>query len=167
MNIAVGHNFLAEHSVKPGHGVEPTTTDDLLWMATTRFCANEDISRLTQDQYQEAFYLLISEVSEKTKRAISAILADCTYLQRPIAIYLALEEIEIATPILAHSRVLGQLDLMQIVEKRGAAHRKIVATRYDIGPSLVQRLRRDNDQAINLALAQNRALAEDGLKVAG
>ncbi|MEM9732586.1 MAG: hypothetical protein AAF903_03750 [Pseudomonadota bacterium] len=146
--------------VRPKRVVEPQSHDDLLWMATSRFCKTDRHSRLTHDQFSEAFNLLIGTASTSMKRAICAVLADCSYTPRSIAIYLALEELETATPMLARSTVLGQLDLMQIVQRRAKTHAKIIAGRPDLGPSLVKHLRGLNIEAVNAALDANYALPD-------
>ncbi|MEL6504139.1 MAG: hypothetical protein AAFQ10_06745 [Pseudomonadota bacterium] len=139
---------------------EPQSHDDLLWLATSRFCKTERQSRLSHDQFSEAFNLLVGTASTSMKRAICALLADCPYTPRAIAIYLALEKIETATPMLARSTVLGQLDLMQIVQRHPNTHGKIIATRPDLGPSLVKHLQGLQVGAIDDALDKNYALPD-------
>lgn len=149
----------ASRPVQPQKRVsQPQTHDDLLWLATSRFCKTQRQSRLSSDQFSEAFNLLIGTVSADMKRAIAAVLADCPYTPRAIAIYLALEEIETATPFLARSTVLGQLDLIQVLQRKADTHGKIIAGRPDLGPSLVKHLKTLNQEDIDEALTNNYAL---------
>lgn len=150
--------------LSPLVGYEPKTRDDLLLLATDRFCAAYRHSRLSTDQFKEAFYLLINEVTAQTKRTMSEVLSKCAYTPRPVALYLSMESMEIATPMLADSTVLGQLDLMQITDSRSKEHVAVIATRPDLGPTLVRRLRRVGCDTINKALDENYALLDKSLK---
>ena len=150
---------------------EPQSFDDLMWMAANRFCQQDRHTRLSTDQFREAFYLLIDHTSHDMRKMISGVLAGCDYCPRSVALYLAMEPIEIASPFLASSRTLGQLDLLQIVDKHDVEYARVIATRLDIGPSLVNRLRRTGDSDVLLALESNQALVDgpdlrsfDGLK---
>ena len=109
-------------------------------------------------QYKEAFYLSIPHVGANTAQIVARSLSNCMETPRQIAMYFALEPIGIAAPFLIHGYQLGQLDLLQIIEKAGLSHARIIATRPDIGPSVVNRLRSLNDRLVNDHLASNQAL---------
>lgn len=159
MQTARQHNT---HSPGPDVSAraEPKTRDDLLWLATIRFCGADDHNRLTTKQYTEAFYLLIGQVTQVTQKIIANSLAGCNSTPRVMALYLAMESIDIAAPILTHSFALGQLDLLQIVDAKGADHAAEIARRPDLGPSLVKRLMRVGSPAVAEALDANPALLD-------
>jgi len=135
--------------------------DELLMLATNRFCDVDTHTRLTVDQFKEAFYLLVGEASNVTKQMMARTLAHCDSTPRPIALYLSLEPLIISEPLLQYSTVLGQLDLLQIIQMKGADHAAIVAKRPDIGPSVVKSLKEFDDASVQDQLAANYALIED------
>ncbi|MEE9376085.1 MAG: hypothetical protein V3V04_07090 [Rhizobiaceae bacterium] len=128
---------------------------DLLLLATNRFCQAEDHNRLSIDQYKEAFYLLIGAVDQQTKQRVSHLVSYCPYTPRAIALYLALENLSVSSPILINSKVLGQLDLMRIVEMKGENHAALIARRDDVGTSLLQKLKSFDDEEIKSVLDAN------------
>ncbi len=159
--LAAAHRASSNNSISPPVVAEPQTRDELLSLATERFCSATEHDRFSSEQYKEAFYLLIGTVGTATKQKIAQIISDCDYTPRSIALYFALEPVHIARPILSSSRTLGQLDLLRIVEMKSDEHSAIVATRPDIGPTLIKRLKRLNSDTVNSALADNFALPSD------
>ncbi len=131
--------------------------DELLLLATNRFCFGDTPDRLSVDQYKEAFYLLVEDVIFPTKQVIARSLAHSPFAPRQIVIYCALEHIDIAAPVLQHSKVLGNLDLLRILELKGAEHAQSIAKRTDLSASVMSRLQRFDDIAINELLSQNAA----------
>ena len=137
---------------------EHQTKDDMLILATNRFCDIDTHSRLTLEQYSEAFNLLIGQVSKATRQIIARRLAHSSFTPRSVALYLALEPISVAMPIVAHCPILGQLDLLRIIDRMGLDHARAAASRLDIGPSLVKALRSLDDEDVMIALEDNDAL---------
>lgn len=134
--------------------------EDLFLLATNRFADCDAHDRLSIKHYQEAFDLLYGQVSWNTRQITGRILAFCAQTPRAITLQLALEDPAIAKPVLIHSSVLGQLDLLQIVEARGVRHAALIARRPDIGPSLLGRLKTFKDPEITAALDANEALID-------
>ncbi|MEP1091072.1 MAG: hypothetical protein ABJH63_02135 [Rhizobiaceae bacterium] len=130
----------------------------MLILATNRFCDIDTHSRLTLEQYSEAFNLLIGQVSKATRQIISRRLAHSNFTPRSVALYLAMEPISVAMPIVANSLVLGQLDVMRIIDRMGLDHARAAASRLDIGPSLVKALQALDDDEVLIALEDNDAL---------
>ena len=85
-------------------------------------------------------------------------LAHTAFTPRSIALFLAMEPTTISEPILKHSPVLGQLDLLQLLQKKGEEIAAMVATRPDIGPSVVRRLNELQNKPAQQALSENDAL---------
>ena len=137
---------------------EPKTRDELLLLATNRFCDADTHDRLSQKQFQEAFYLLIGEAKSGTKQMMARSLARCTFTPRSIALYFALETLDVAEPMLLRSPVLGQLDFLQIIDVKGAEYAITIANRPDIGPSVIRRLEEFDDRQIGATLKGNPAL---------
>jgi hypothetical protein len=137
---------------------EHRTKDDMLILATNRFCDIDGHNRLSLDQFSEAFNLLIGQVSPATRQIVARRLAHCPFTPRAAALYLALEPIAVAMPILAHCETLGQLDLLRIIDRTEIGHARAIATRLDIGPSLIRQLKTLRDEKIEIALEDNDAL---------
>ena len=149
---------IPDHPIRPVRVTEHKSKGDMLILATNRFCDIDTHDRLTLDQFSEAFNLLIGQVSSTTRQIVSRRLAHCPFTPRSAALYLALEPIEVAMPILAHCEALGQLDLLRIMDRTGIEHARAVATRLDIGPSLIRHLKGLEDKEVQIALEDNDAL---------
>ena len=120
----------------------------------------EDISRL-----KEFFYALIGKTDKQQRRKVSVTLARCIYAPRTILIFLALEEIDIASPILLFSPVLKDEDLLNIIGKSSLDHARVIARRDKIGDSVIQSLKRKDDEknTILKILEQNSTLRKKPL----
>ena len=134
------------------------TKDELLILATHRFCDIDTHNRLSREEYLQSFYLLIDKVSFPAKQIVARTLAHSAFAPRSIVLYLAMEPLEIALPILSHSPALGQLDLLRIADEKGSEHATVIAARPDIGPSLVKHLEQMNDANVLTTLTENEAL---------
>lgn len=134
-------------------------SEDLLLLATDRFCVQGNYNRLTQDQYCEAFGLLYDQASTGTKQIIARSLAFHPFAPRSIIYRLSLEPLAISRAVLKESPVLGQLDLLRLLETRGLEIASVIASRTGLGPSLIKRLRHLQDQHVDEALSQNASLA--------
>lgn len=146
---------------QPDDSKQDSEHDRLLLLATDRFCTNQNHDRLTLTQYREAFRALSSHVSPGTLRKAGAKLAVNPFTDRETALYLAFENAKVAAPILRHSRRLTQLDMVQIIEKCSIEHAREIATRPDIGPSVIKRLKRCRDPLVNRACEENPALIKN------
>ncbi|MEO0546351.1 MAG: hypothetical protein AAF035_05335 [Pseudomonadota bacterium] len=153
-------NLAASTSVAKKTRQQNRETDDLLLLATDRFCVQGNYNRLTQEQYCEAFGLLYDQASIGSKQIIARSLAFQPFAPRSIIYRLALEPLGISRAVLQESTVLGQLDLLRLLETRGPEIGSIIASRTGLGPTLVRRLREFRDQHIDAALAQNASLAK-------
>ena len=135
--------------------------DTLFMMACDRFCDSNNEDPLTANQFSEAFYLLIDDVSSETKQAAARAVANTGHTPRAIALYLAMETINIAAPVLARSTILGQLDLLRIIEAKGAEHAEIIAERDDLGRTIIERLYALQDEALDAKLEVNESVASN------
>ena len=130
-------------------------------LATERYCHAEFYDRLTMRQYCEAFEILYPQIKKTTLQVVARSLASCSFAPRAVIMALAVEPIAIARPILLQSQILGQVDMLRIIDVAGERHALMIAERHDIGPSVVTRLRELKVDAINEALTENAALIEN------
>ncbi len=150
-----------ETSSQPRHPMrvsEHRSKDDMIILATHRFCDIDSHNRLSLGQFTEAFNLLVGQVTSATRQIIARRLAHSTFTPRSVALYLAMEPFSVAMPILAHSQALGQLDLLRLVDRLDIEYARAIATRLDVGPSLLQHLKTLGDDDVQIALEDNDAL---------
>ncbi len=141
----------------------PVTNDcgTLFLVACDRFCDSNNDDPLSATQFSEAFYLLIDDVSTETKQAAARAIANTGHIPRAVALYLAMETIDIAAPVLARSSTLGQLDLLRIIEAKGNEHAEIIAERNDLGRTIIERLYALQDDALDAKLEVNESVTSN------
>ncbi len=154
MLAALGNPILPnpEDRLEPAVENDSKSHNDLLLLATDRFCHAGEYDRLTVNQYTQAFYMLAEHASEFTAQVVARSLARCEATPRSIILYLGMQPISVATPILKHAPQLTQVDIAKILEEKGIEHARSLSTRADIGPQLVQRLKEKKDAIINANL---------------
>jgi len=81
---------------------------------------------------KEFFYSLIGKTDADYRRQISILLSQNAYTPRQIAIFLALDPIAVATPILLYSPILGEKDFLNILERTGDDHAFVIAQRRSL-----------------------------------
>ncbi|MEM9277756.1 MAG: hypothetical protein AAGA76_04220 [Pseudomonadota bacterium] len=119
--------------------------------------STDEISRL-----KELFYGLFCHADKKQKRRISIALSRNVYTPRSILIFLGLEKIDIASPVLLFSPVLSEKDLRNIIEKRSFEHARVVARRDNIELRTIQLLleKDDENETVLKILRQNLSIRE-------
>ncbi|MEM7214858.1 MAG: hypothetical protein AAF423_04880 [Pseudomonadota bacterium] len=119
--------------------------------------------RLAIRQLKEFFYSFISSTEDRQRRRISVALSRNHYTPRSILIFLGLEEIEIASPVLLFSKVLSEADLQNIIRRTDLAHARVIARRSHISTLTVQLLlSRDDDQdTLQKILRQNSSIQRE------
>ena len=155
------HTSSSQKPSLPSAGAPTESLDTLFLMACDRFCDDNNDSPLTAQQFSEAFYSLIDDVSLETKQAAARAVANTPHTPRPIALYFAMEPIEIAAPVLARSSVFGQLDLLRILEATGLEHGEIIAERDDLGRTVIERLYSRQDEALDAKLEVNDSIGRN------
>jgi uncharacterized protein (DUF2336 family) len=98
---------------------------------------------------------LIGDVARDVRRKLSLRLADAPGLPRELAVLLANDEIEVATPILMRSAALQDVDLIEIIRHRSRQHILAVAMRRDITSTVSEALVETGDRDVIRALLEN------------
>lgn len=98
---------------------------------------------------------LIGEVARDVRRKLSLKLADAPGLPRELAVLLANDEIEVATPILMRSNALQDVDLIEIIRHRSRQHILAVAMRRDVTSPVSDALVETGDRDVIRALLEN------------
>ncbi len=151
------HAFKTTKQIRHQNEEEP---DELMLLATERYCHAEHYDRLTMRQYCEAFEILYPQIRKATLQVVARSLASCSFAPRAVIMTLAMEPIAVSRPVLLQSQVLGQLDMLRIIDVAGKRHAVMIAERHDIGPTVIKRLLDMEVEAINLALIENPALID-------
>lgn len=89
------------------------------------------------------------------RQAIAERLAIMENVPLRLVLQLANDDIEIAAPVLRHSPVLGDLDLVYIVKSKGPKYWQEIAGRHNLTPYMMNLLAETRDIGTALALAEN------------
>lgn len=98
---------------------------------------------------------LIREVSKDVRAKLAFRLANAPAVPRELAVLLANDEIDIATPILMHSPALRDVDLIEVVHNRSRQHLLAVAMRRDLSMPVSAALVETGHSDVILALLSN------------
>jgi len=98
---------------------------------------------------------LVREVSHDIRLKLSHRLADLPGTPRELAVLLANDEIDIASPILMRSRALQDADLIEIIHHRSRQHILAVAMRRDLSMSVSDVLVETGHSDVIMALLNN------------
>ncbi len=113
--------------------------------------------------FKEQFYTLILSTNAPDRKKISHALSKSEYAPKAIIIFLAMEEIAIATPCLLQSPILQSSDINLIIQSSSYEHAKVIARRDNLDLSNVQALlnKDTHSGSVKLILAGNSDFAKD------
>lgn len=109
----------------------------------------------------DAFRIVLYDGEPLVRLVLAESIKFAPDLPRDILLALARDVATVATPVLAHSRQLGEDDLLPIALRHSPAHRFAIAGRRLISGRLAAALCRNGEQAVILRL-----MANDGAAVA-
>lgn len=114
----------------------------------------------------EIFLTLARQAEREVRRALSLRLCEVDWAPRELINVLAMDEIEIARPILAGSPVLQDDDLLKVLIEATLDHQIAVARRPNLGGRVADAIIDRADPAILTALASNRSadISVDGVR---
>ena len=110
---------------------------------------------------------LMRQAEKNLKRAVAERLASMEETPLRLAVHLANDEIDIADPILRRSQVLNDTDLIYIVKSHMEEHWRVIATRAQMSPELIDVLAdtKDLETAIGLSKNKNIELTLHSMKI--
>jgi uncharacterized protein (DUF2336 family) len=108
-----------------------------------------------QDLLSTIFLNLVVEAERDMRRRLAEKLADAEWAPSALINVLALDEIEVARPIIAASPVLKDEDLMRLLLEATIEHQIEVARRPRLGRPVVAAILRQGEPAVLTALAGN------------
>ena len=98
---------------------------------------------------------LLTEVAREVRHRLALKLSDAPGVPRELAVLLANDEIDIATPILMQSQALQDVDLIEVVRNRSRQHVLSVAMRRDISTQVTDALVETGDKDVIRTLLEN------------
>lgn len=101
------------------------------------------------------FMTLVADAERRIRQTLSEQLANAPWAPHALVNVLALDEIEIARPIIAQSPVLDDQDLIQLMTLATIEHQIAVATRPALSEAVVEAVLRQGEPAVLTALASN------------
>jgi uncharacterized protein (DUF2336 family) len=112
------------------------------------------------------FMTLVVEAERDIRARLAERLADAAWAPPALINILALDEIEIARPVIARSPVLRDHDLIRLLVQATLEHQIEIARRPDLSPAVVEAILAKDESAVLTALATNPTaqISSDGLQ---
>ncbi len=101
---------------------------------------------------------LIRDAALEVRRELAAVLAQDSQVPRGLILSLANDVIEVAGPVLQHSSVLTEPDLLAIIQSRSLEHRLAIAHRPQLPDTVTRELASTREVRVALALLGNISL---------
>jgi len=108
-----------------------------------------------QELLRSIFLNLVVEAEHDIRRRLAETLANAAWAPSALINVLALDDIEIARPVIAASPVLDDHDLIRLLIEATVEHQIEVASRPCIGGPVVEAILRQSEPAVLTALASN------------
>jgi uncharacterized protein (DUF2336 family) len=114
----------------------------------------------------ELFMTLVLDAEREVRRRLAERIAGVEWAPKALIHVLALDDIEIARPVIAASPLLDDGDLVRLLVEATLEHQIEVARRPNIGEAVAGRILDDGDPSVLAALAGNIAarLPQDGME---
>ncbi len=103
----------------------------------------------------DVFMTLVVEAEHEVRRRLAERIADVDWAPRSLIHVLALDDIEIARPVIAASPLLEDADLIRLLVEATLEHQIEVARRPGIGPTVTEAILERGEPALLAALADN------------
>lgn len=136
----------------------PTDRERLL-NAIIAICDKADIDEVAQPQVREligsVFMTLVGEAERDIRRRLAEKIAPAPWVPAALVNVLALDDIEIAAPVIAASPVLQDHDLIRLLVESTLDHQIAIARRGRLGAPVVEAILRQQEPAVLTALAGN------------
>lgn len=119
--------------------------------------SRDDASNLQRTQAIDLFRVLVRDPEVPVRRALAEALGDNPLVPHDVVAALAADVGEVALPMLQHSLVLADEDLLDIVRDGGPSHRLAIARRDSVSPGLAQALFETGSEQVMQTLVRNPA----------
>ena len=122
-----------------------------------KLCFSDD-ANLTERELAHVFNILralVGDVEMHVRQTLAVHLSERDDPPHELILALANESIEVAFPILAHSGVLLDDDLVQLIAEKSREHRLPISQRKSVSPMISEALIRTNDTVVIASLLRN------------
>tara|TARA_R110001592_G_scaffold16881_19_gene71801 strand:- start:7636 stop:8790 length:1155 start_codon:yes stop_codon:yes gene_type:complete len=114
-----------------------------------------DVTPRESEMVADVLIELLRQAESDLRQALSEKLAVIDKVPLRLVLQLANDEINIARPVLQHSEVLGEFDLMYIIKSRTPEYWQTIAMRKNLSDQVIDVLADTQDFETALALAEN------------
>jgi uncharacterized protein (DUF2336 family) len=134
---------------------------DLLAEAARNFCGIARPTHHDTTVFRELFYQLVDGSDKAERRALAASLARNVYTPRTILLYLALDDYDIAAPVLLFSEALGENDIKNLAVRVSQQSLEILCRRTNLTVNAARSLIAAGGTRCRDIIAKNPALKDD------
>ncbi len=136
--------------------MEPGPRRDKLTLALADTLADRRVSRVeTSEVLGDLLMNLVVAASRDLRMRVAAKLAEVEWAPRELALSLALDEYEVAEPVVARCRALAEDDLLTIAQRGTTQHRRTLAGRPDVSGRVCDAITAAGEPEVLVALLQN------------
>ncbi len=126
-----------------------------LAQAVSHFFDEQQLSAAEQRLASDILLSLIRQAEIDLREALSTILAAQTTVPHELIVFLANDVESVATPVLLHSPLLNDIDLMYIIATNKREHAQAIAKRERLSPMVTDKLIDTHDPAVIMSLIDN------------
>ncbi|MFZ1813232.1 MAG: DUF2336 domain-containing protein [Rhizobiaceae bacterium] len=130
----------------------------ILGQAVRDFCELERPLQRDLATFKELFYQFVEGCTLTERRSLAASLATNPNIPRTIIFYFALDQVEVAAPVLLFSPIVNEADIASLARRCSVAHLRILARREDLTPAAANLLKKAGGPTVAEILARNHAL---------
>jgi uncharacterized protein (DUF2336 family) len=135
---------------------------ELLRQITNVFLADPpDRSDRESQLFDEIVGAVASDLETQVRIELARKIADTRVPVARTAKRLAMDQIEVARPVLERSRALSEADILEVIEQKSQDHMMAVTKRPDIGTSVSSKLVEKGEDRIVASLLENRSARID------
>lgn len=114
-----------------------------------------EVSSRESEMVADVLVEIMRQAEHDIRAALSEQLSVMGHVPLRLVLQLANDDIEIASPVLRESRVLGDMDLVYIIKAKSAEYWRVIATRKHMGDRVIDMLADTGDYETSLALVEN------------
>lgn len=118
-------------------------------------CFLNDLSDVERNLAGAILMNLVRQAEIDLREALADKLSVLDNVPKDLIVYLANDQISVARPVLTHSPILQDIDLMHIIQSKGAEYWQAIARRESLTPVVSDKLIDTRDPSTVLALIDN------------
>ncbi len=121
----------------------------------TFFAAADEFSPRENDLFGQIIGQVAKDLEEQVRSRLSERLSDVSTAPKSLVLQLANDVISVAAPQLLRSKVLKDVDLIEIINKSSGEHQRVIARRETVSESVADALVMKGDDNVLQSLAEN------------